>query len=261
MTGGYGDRVVVGEVTMAAGMTINSPAGVRVGVGGTGMSAVLGTDGRFTFVGVPENAELHFSRAADGIDARMAVPASYGTLSLELSANSVSSGRRRAAPSAPLMQFEGIVKSILPTEIVVTTSHKEDVTLTIDDHTVIRKGNQTLQATDLKVGDRVHVKAKVTDTSKLAIEIMLQNPADDGGQTMTANGKVKEVGTDQLTVTTQPKGDVVVMVDSSTIIKKQGVLITLADIHVGDEVNTMGKRIDDHTLQARQIEVRGVSGH
>jgi len=54
---------------------------------------------------------------------------------------------------------------------------------------------------------------------------------------------------------------VVVMVDSSTIIKKQGVLITLADIHVGDEVNTMGKRIDDHTLQARQIEVRGVSGH
>ena len=42
ITGGYGDRVVVGEVTMAAGMTNNSPAGVRVGVGGTGMSAVLG---------------------------------------------------------------------------------------------------------------------------------------------------------------------------------------------------------------------------
>ena len=44
-------------------------------------------------------------------------------------------------------------------------------------------------------------------------------------------------------------------------IKKQGVHITLADIHVGDEVNTMGKKIDDLTLQARQIEVRGVSGH
>jgi hypothetical protein len=263
ITGGYGDRVVVGEVTMAAGMTNNSPAGVRVGVGGTGMSAVLGTDGRFTFVGVPENAELHFSRTADGIDARMAVPASYGTLSLELSANSVRSGRRRAAPSAPLMQFEGIVKSISATEIVVTSSHKEDVTLTIDDHTVIRKGNQTLQATDLKAGDRVHVKAKVTDDSKLALEIKLQNPADDdnGGETMTANGTVKEVLADQLTVTTQPKGDVVVKVDSSTTIKKQGDHITLADIHVGDEVNTMGTKIDDHTLQARQIEVRGVSGH
>ena len=245
ITGGYGDRVVVGEVTMAAGMTNNSPAGVRVGVGGTGMSAVLGTDGRFTFVGVPENSELRFSRAADGIDARIAVPLS----------------------SAPLLQFEGIVKSITPSEIVVTSSHKEDVTLTIDDHTVIRKGNQTLQTTDLKEGDRVHVKAKVTDDLKLALEIMLQNPADDGevddngGQTMTANGTVKEVGADQLTVTTQPRGDVVVKVDSSTIIKKQGVHITLADIHVGDEVNTMGKKIDDLTLQARQIEVRGVSGH
>ena len=267
ITGGYGDRVVVGEVTMAAGMTNNSPAGVRVGVSGTGMSAVLGTDGRFTFVGVPENSELRFSRAADGIDARMAVPLSSAPLSLELRANSVRSGRRRAAPSAPLLQFEGIVKSISPTEIVVTSSHKEDVTLTIDDHTVIRKGNQSLQTTDLKTGDRVHVKAKVTDDSKLALEIMLQNPADDGevddngGQTMTANGTVKEVGADQLTVTTQPRGDVVVKVDSSTIIKKQGVHITLADIHVGDEVNTMGKKIDDLTLQARQIEVRGVSGH
>ena len=27
ITGGYGDRVVVGEVTMSAGVTINSPAG------------------------------------------------------------------------------------------------------------------------------------------------------------------------------------------------------------------------------------------
>jgi len=268
MTGGYGDRVVVGEVTMAAGMTNSSPAGVRVGVGGTGMSAVLGTDGRFTFVGVPENAEFHFSRAADGVDARMAVPASYGMLSLELSANSVRSGRRHAAPSAPLMQFEGIVKSISATEIVVTSSHKEDVTLTINGDTVIRKGNQALQTTDLKAGDRVHVKAKVTGDSKLALEIMLQNPADDGevddngGQTMTANGTVKDVGTDQLTVTTVPRGDVVVKVDpSSTIIRKQGVLITLADIHVGDQVNTMGMKIDDHTEQARQIEVRGVSGH
>ena len=77
---------------------------------------------------------------------------------------------------------------------------------------------------------------------------------------MTANGTVKSVDSSSLTVSTVPKGDVVVNVDGNTIIRKQGVQITLADIHVGDEVNCMGTRVDDHTLLARQIEVRGVSG-
>lgn len=42
ITGGYG-RAVAGHVTKAAGMSSNSPEGVKVDVGMTGMSAVLGT--------------------------------------------------------------------------------------------------------------------------------------------------------------------------------------------------------------------------
>jgi hypothetical protein len=260
ITGGYGEGAVVGQVTMAAGMINSSPAGVRVGVDGTGMSAVLGTDGRFTFVGVLENATLHFSRA-DGVEARLAISALGGPMSIELSANGARLGRRRVAPSTPLVQFEGVVKSVLSsTQIVVTDSHKVDVTITIASDTVIRHGNQTLQPADLKVGDRVHVKAKVTDTDNIAVEIMLQNADDQGGQTMTANGLVTGTDAGQLTVASQPHGDVVVKVDANTIIRKQGDLITLTDIHLGDEVNAMGTRIDDHTLQAQQIEVRGDSG-
>jgi hypothetical protein len=48
-----------------------------------------------------------------------------------------------------------------------------------------------------------------------------------------------------------------VQVDANTIIRKQGAIVHLADIKVGDGVNTMGTRVDDHTLLARQIEVRG----
>ncbi len=77
---------------------------------------------------------------------------------------------------------------------------------------------------------------------------------------MTANGTVKDVGGSQLTVSTVPKGDVTVNVDSNTIIRKQGVQITVGDIKVNDQVNCMGTRVDDHTLLAKQIEVRGVSG-
>jgi hypothetical protein len=263
ITGGYGEGAVVGQVTMAAGMINSSPAGVRVAVDGAGMSAVLGTDGRFTFVGVPENATLHFSRA-DGVDARLAISALVGPMSIELGANGARVGRRRVAPSTPLVQFEGVVKSVLSsTQIVVTDSHKVDVTITIASDTVIRHGNQTLQPTDLKVDDRVHVKAKVTDTDNVAVEIMLQNDDNgdgQGGQTMTANGLVTGTDNGQITVATQPHGDVIVMVDTNTIIRKQGVVITLGGIFLGDEVNAMGTRIDDHTLQALQIEVRGVSG-
>ena len=259
ITGGYGAGAVVGQVTMAAGMINSSPAGVRVGVDGTGMSAVLGTDGRFTFVGVPENATLHFSRA-DGVDARLAISALGGPMSIELSANGARVGRRRVAPSTPLVQFEGLVTSVSPPkEIVVNDSHKVDVTVTITTDTIIRHGDQTLTPNDLQVGDRVHVKAKVTGTDNIAVEIMLQNA--ENGQTMTANGLVTGTDNGQITVATQPHGDVVVMVDTNTIIRKQGVVITLGGIFLGDEVNAMGTRIDDHTLQALQIEVRGVSGH
>ncbi|HMC20546.1 MAG TPA: DUF5666 domain-containing protein [Thermoanaerobaculia bacterium] len=262
ITGGYGVRGVSGVVTMAVGMSNSSPAGVRVGVGGTGMSAVLGTDGRFSFFGVPATATLTFTR--DDVSAQILVTASPAPLRIELNSNGASVGRRRAAPSAPLLQIEGLITAISPTEITVHDSHNEDVTATITADTIIRKGDQALDTTGLNVGDRVHVKAKVSGDDKVAVIIMLQNPDDDNeneDHTMTANGTVKAVGADQLTVSTVPRGDVVVKVDGSTIIKKQGDRIALSDIHVNDQVNTMGKRIDDQTLQARQIEVRGVSGH
>jgi hypothetical protein len=261
ITGGYGAEGVSGVVTMAAGMSNSSPAGVRVTVGGTGMSALLSADGRFSFFGVPETADLIFTRG--DVNARVRVTASPAPMLIELNSNAASVGRRRAAPSAPLLQIEGLITAISDTEITVHDSHDQDVTVKITTDTIIRKGNQALQPADLHVGDRVHVQAKVSGDEKTAVNIVLQNPDgedDSGSQTMTANGTVKATGASELTVSTVPKGDVVVKVDSSTIIKKQSDRIALSDIQVGDEVNTKGTRIDDHTLQATQIEVRGVSG-
>ncbi len=262
VTGGYGSQGVSGVVTMAVGMTNSSPQGVRVTVGGTGMSAVLGTDGRFSFFGVPETANLTFSR--DDLNARVRVTASPAPLQIELNSNSASVGRKRVVPSHPLMQIEGLITAVSDTEITVHDSHGQDVTATITTDTAIYRGNVRLQPSDLKVGDQVHVKANVSGDDKTAIIIILQNP-DDGSddaasQTMTANGTVKDVGGSQLTVSTVPKGDVTVNVDSNTIIRKQGVQITVGDIKVNDQVNCMGTRVDDHTLLAKQIEVRGVSG-
>lgn len=257
ITGAYGGGVVVGQVAMAAGMSNSSPAGVRVSVGTTGMSAVLDPSGRFTFIDVPENAELHFTRAEDGIDARTSTGGMPGPVVIELSVAAASLGKTKRPPVAGLIQYEGLVQAISTTAITVN-----GVELTINTDTIVRKGKRTLTPEDIKENDRVHVKAT---SERVAYEIKLQNPneytgtgsGNPGSETMTANGVVTAAGANELKVLTQPRGEVTVQVNGDTIIKKQGVRITAAEIRVGDEINSMGIRVDDHTLLARQIEVRG----
>ncbi len=128
-TGGYGVQGVSGVVTMAVGMSNSNPAGVRVTVRGTGMSALLGTDGHFSFFGVPPTVELLFAR--DDVDARIRVTPSPAPLQIELNSNGASIGRRRAAPSDPLLQVEGLITKVSDMEITVHDSHDQDVTAKI----------------------------------------------------------------------------------------------------------------------------------
>lgn len=78
-----------------------------------------------------------------------------------------------------VQQLEGLIVSISATEITVSdASRHADVTAKITDATAIRKGNNsTLLWSDLKPGDRVHVKATGTGSDLTAVEIKLQNPA------------------------------------------------------------------------------------
>ena len=339
VAGTYGMSSLNGQVMMAGG---GSPAGVSVTVRGTGQTMILGDDGRFSFNGVPEDVQIVFTRA-DGIHATFD-PGRNSPVVVELGANSASShGRSRSAPSTPHSEFEGLVKSASATQLVVTDSHRGDVTFTLDASTVVRKGDVTVAPADLAAGDRVHVRAsKQADNSYLALLVLVQNtqsqhetsefegtvkaitadsltltsrggdvvlqinssttftpaaPAagdrvhvqaqksgdalvaisvrvqgsedegDDepgehhGGTTMTANGQVTAAGASELTVDSGSHGSVTVKLDSHTIIKKQGVHIAAGDIKPGDFVNTRGTRIDDHSLLAGQIEVRGEGGH
>ena len=266
VTGDYGMGVVSGQIVMASGMANADPAGVRVAVGGTGMSVVVGADGRFAFAGVPEGAQLFFERQSDGVNARLSLASTSAPVVVELSMTTATLSRHRAAGSEPQQQIEGTITAASATSITVHDSHGNDDVLQINDKTVIRKGHTAVKAADLVVGTRVHVMAATGVALLVLVQDERAEPGDDnggddhGGDTMTANGTVKSAGADSLVVTTVPKGDVTVKVDASTIIRKQGTVIKLADIKVGDGVNAMGTRVDDHTLLARQIEVRG-SGH
>jgi len=262
LTGSYGSAVVTGQVFMSEDVANGSPAGVEVSVVGTGMMTTLGADGRFTFTDVPENAQLLFQRASDGIGARIRVESGQ-PLIVKLGQKGASAGGRRRG-AAPKREYEGLIRSIDAGQLVMFTSHKEEVTIAIDELTIIRKGNQVLTVADLEADDRIHVKAIMKDDVLTALEIKLQNPGeddddDDEGQTMTANGLVLSQSGTELVVLSQPKGEVTVRTDDNTIIKRQGERISVTDIKADDEVNCMGQRIDASTLLARQIEVRGNS--
>jgi hypothetical protein len=170
-----------------------------------------------------------------------------------------SQGRRRSAgPGDGKVEIEGTIKTPGTTSLVITTSHKDDVTVALTDSTVIRHGDTTIAAGDLTAGERVHVKAANVKDTLTATEVIVQdenaNGGDDNGTDMAAAGVVKSVGTDSLVVTTA-KGDVTVNVDKNTIIRQGANALTLGDIKAGDRVEAEGTKVDDHTLLATRIQV------
>jgi hypothetical protein len=73
-------------------------------------------------------------------------------------------------------ELEGKVLAIDPASITVDDASTGEQTAAIDADTVIRKGGTKLTTADIKVGDRVHVRAKIEDDDSLtALEIMLQS--------------------------------------------------------------------------------------
>jgi len=137
----------------------------------------------------------------------------------------------------------------------------------VNDDTVIRKGSTTFTFEELEVDWRVHVKVFDLEGVLTAREVMVQNMGqdddddedDDSDATMTANGTVLSNDGGTLVVRTSVHGEVTVQTDDSTMIRRQGEIISVEEIQVDWEINSMGARVDDTTLLARRIEVRGNS--
>lgn len=153
-------------------------------------------------------------------------------------------------------EYEGTVRSVSATQLVVFTSKKLEETFVLDAATMITKGNAPVAATDIQVGTRVHVKATTsTDgATKTALLVIVQN-TNPQGEEVRITGSVASVGTDQLTVTTSA-GVVTVKVNSSTRLRgDKNKTITLAEIQVGDDVEAEGTRVDATTILARSVKV------
>ncbi len=120
-----------------------------------------------------------------------------------------------------------------------------DVVLNVDSTTVIKRSDATASLADLQVSDRV--------TAKYYPATFLAATISAWPNLVTLKGTISGVDTGAGTLTVTPKyggADVVLHVDSSTTIKRNGATASLADLKVGDLVEA---RYNPVTLLAANI--------
>jgi hypothetical protein len=267
LTGGYGSGVVSGQVVMAEG---GSPAGVEISVRGSGQSVTVGADGRFAFAGLSENITLDFRRA-DGVDTSLRLDQSgEHTIALTQTTAKKTSGRRRSigGGGTKVQQFEGLIRTAAAEQIVVYTSHKEEVTIALGAQTVIRKGNTTLTAADLTADMRVHVKAQQTDGKWTALLVIVQNDGsedDDGEEDAPAvreyEGTVVRASATELVIIDSHKREVTFAINGETVIRKGNTPVLPADILAGTRVHVKATGAADGARTAVQITVQNTTIH
>ncbi|MEO8381419.1 MAG: DUF5666 domain-containing protein [Acidobacteriota bacterium] len=159
-------------------------------------------------------------------------------------------------PPATVAEYEGLVRSASADQLVVFTSHREEITFVVTADTVIRKGSTAVLPADIQVGWRVHVKATLNaDATRTATQVIVQNTNEGAGDRETElKGTVAAVAASSLTVTTD-SGDVTVTVTNGTQIRLGNKKIALSQITVGNKVEVTGTSIDATTLQAKKITV------
>jgi len=257
-----GGTALTGQIVPMADLAGVSPAGITVMC--SGQVSVTDTAGRFAFVSLSANSarlttfstgnlNLLFTRG-DGINASGSVSSSASNVLVYLQktqASIVATGQSKR-------ELEGLITAISSSSITVDdASTHGPVTAAIAPTTVIRKGNQTLSATDLKVGDRVHVKASVEgDGSLTAFEIMLQQSSNDNGegQTRELEGLITAVSQTSITVNNASTGGpVTAKITSNTVIRKGNTHLTPSDLKVGDRVHVKTTVNSDGSLTATEI--------
>jgi len=262
ITGTYGAGVVAGQVAVT-GLANASPAGVQVTVRGTGMTTTLAEDGAFTFADMPEGAVLVFHRA-DGIDSTLELKQSSGFVNVSLSpagASQSSGGKRRSASSGgnKETEFEGVVRSASASELVVFTSHQEEVKFTLDASTIVRKGQQAVAAADLAAGTRVHVKArKANDVYTATLVIVQDDDGEDDGEEREGKeyeGLVRSASAAQLVILDAHGDEVTFVLDAATVIRKGDTPVLAADLKEGDRVHVKATTAADGTTKTATLVI------
>jgi archaellum component FlaF (FlaF/FlaG flagellin family) len=153
----------------------------------------------------------------------------------------------------PELEIEGIITAASATSITVHDSHNADVVVALTSMTVIRKGETIIAAADLKIGERVHVKATSANNVNTAVEVIVQNEEQ---HPLEITGTITAASSSSITVHDAHGADVILMLTASTIIRKGDATLAATDLKVGDHVEA--EAIFDGTVNnAISIHVDG----
>jgi len=113
------------------------------------------------------------------VDARVHVRAQgveNGYLALEVKLQEGQDDDGDDDPLPSVTEYEGMVISATAAQLVMTDSHRREVTFVLTAQTDIRKGNTVVLPTDIQPGWRVHVKATTAaDGVNTAVRVIVQN--------------------------------------------------------------------------------------
>ena len=124
------------------------------------------------------------------------------------------------------------------------------ITVKVSDKTEIKSKGQTINFTDLKIGDKVGILGtKQSDGSILAQKVEVMPKVDPPAH---VEGTIRSIASLSFVV-----GGVTVQVDSKTQIKSAGKTLTFLDLKVGDKVIVLGTKQSDGSILALKIEVTG----
>jgi len=149
--------------------------GLTVTVTGSNVSSAVDDSGRFELRGVPGgNVELHFSGRST--DARLSLDnvAEHDAIEIVVRVNGttaeIEDNHRQGADNR--VEIEGTVADV---NLTAGTLRIRDAVVTVPATATIRHGSTTMKLSDIRVGDRVHVKGMTTGTTTVASEVEVQN--------------------------------------------------------------------------------------
>jgi hypothetical protein len=142
------------------------------------------------------------------------------------------------------------IASISGNDITLKTDDGWTRTVTITDSVQLTKGGQTIQASDLKVGDQVRFR---------------QTRNDDGTYTVTAlavvvptiEGKASDITSNGFKVTTRDGSVWTVTVNGSTVYRFGQTTGSLSDVKDGQRVAVAGTVPADNQMSASSVRVAG----
>ncbi len=163
-----------------------------------------------------------------------------------------------------LSEVEGSVTEAGSDHLRVHTRSGDDITIAVNTDTIIRKADRMIGLSDIRVGDRVSVDARVNSGSFTALRIVVESEPGNGGgggeTSVDLTGVIASISSGSITVTAGGK-TVQVKISTVTVIRRGSTTLTPSDLKVGNQVEVKGQLSSDGSVAATLIQVEdGGSG-